>query len=181
MVPVGLIDRVVAEVWQHCRQSKGYEDAPYVNPLVPVDCVSAFMMARLLIERRIFDHYVSVAPEGHVYGYFFEQLGQPILSVYVDYPPRSFAALDDLSPVRDGRVLILEDDVVSGITLRLVTRALLEHQPRSLSLYLGRLKEDQVLENVCPEIETVYLAEDHLDSRRREEYDAEFVRFFART
>lgn len=47
MVPVGLIDRVAAEVWQHCRQSKGYEDAPYVNPLVPVDCVSAFMMARL--------------------------------------------------------------------------------------------------------------------------------------
>ena len=181
MVPVGLIDRVAADVWQYCRQSKGYEDAPYVNPLVPVDCVSALMMARLLIERRIFDHYVSVAPEGHVYGYFFEQLGQPILSVYVDYPPRSFAALDDLSPVRDGRVLILEDDVVSGITLRLVTRALLEHQPRSLSLYLGRLKEHQVLENVCPEIEAVYLAEDHLDPRRREEYEAEFIRFFART
>jgi hypothetical protein len=181
MVPMGLIDRVAADVWQHCRQSKGYEDAPYVNPLVPVDCVSALMMARLLIERRIFDHYVSVAPEGHVYGYFFEQLGQSILSVYVDYPPRSFAALDDLSPVRDGRVLILEDDVVSGITLRLVTRALLEHQPRSLSLYLGRLKEHQVLENVCPEIEAVYLAEDHLDPRRREEYEAEFIRFFART
>lgn len=181
MVPAALIDRVVADVRQHCRQSKGYEAAPYVNPLVPVDCVSAFNMARLLIEQRMFDHYVSVAPEGHVYGYFFQRLGQPVLSVYVDYPPRRFAALDDLSPIRGGRVLILEDDVVSGITLRLVTRALQEHQPRSLSLYLGRFKEDQIIENVCPEIETMYLAEDHLDPRRREEYEAEFIQFFAGT
>jgi hypothetical protein len=115
MIPAVLIDRVVAEVREHCRQSKGYEEGSHVNPPVPVDCMSAFAMARLLIER-----------------------------------------------------------------LRLVTKALLEHQPRSLSLCLERLKEDQLLDNVCSDIETVYQAEDHLDPGQREEYEAAFIRFFDR-
>ena len=169
----------MADLQQHVRQSKGYEEGPWVNPLTPVDCVDAFMMAKVLTEQNVFDHCVAVAPEGHVYGYFFERFGASILTVHVDYPPRRCEMLDDLSVIHDKRVLILEDDVASGLTLRLVVIALELNEPRSLDLYLGRRKEDQVLENVDRQIGSIHVAEDHLDPTRREEYEAEFVRFFS--
>ena len=181
MISQQLLDEVALQVRQHCRQAKGYEEGPWVNPLTPSDSVSAFMMARFLTEKKTFDHYVSVAPEGHVYGYFFERLGVPILSVHVDYPPRRCELLDDLSVLRHARVLILEDDVVSGITLRLVINALQAYKPRSLALYLGRRKEDQQVESIAPEIESVFFAEDYLDPTLREQYESEFVRFFETT
>ena len=178
MVSKQLLEWVVADVRRHVRRSKGYEEGPWVNPLVPVDCVAAFTLARLLTGRGLFDHCVAVAPEGHVYGYFFERLGVPVLSVHVDYPPRRVEVLDDLAVIQGGRVLLLEDDVVSGVTLRLVVDALRQHAPRSLALYLGRRKEDQILENVPPEVSAVYLAEDLLRAAERGQAEAEFAAFF---
>jgi hypothetical protein len=180
MVSQELLERVVADVSRHVRRSKGYEEGPWVNPLAPVDCVAAFSMARLLTKRGLFDLCIAVAPEGHVYGYFFEKLGVPVLSVHVGYPPRRVEVLDDLAVVRGGRVLLLEDDVVSGVTLRLVVDALGPHTPRSLALYLGRRKEDQILENVPPEVRAIYLAEDHLRPAEREKDEAEFAAFFGK-
>src|SRR5262245_44599967 len=118
MVPPNLIDRVKEDVKRYVA-AKGYGDGPGVNPLVPRDCVAAFAMARLLTEQG-FDHYVSVDPEGLVYGYFCEKLGVRLRSVFVDYPPRRFETRDDLAVIRGRRVLVLEDDVVSGVTLELV-------------------------------------------------------------
>jgi hypothetical protein len=174
-----LLEKVNAQIQTHCKRSKGYEEGPWVNPLVPVDCVSAFAMARVLTEREAFNHYVAVAPEGHVYGYFFEQLGVPVLSVYVDYPPRRCEVLDDLSGLRESSVLIIEDDVISGVTLRLVVGGLKQYNVRSLALYLGRRKEDQQLETIAPEIDCVFLAEDCLDDAHREQYEEEFSSFFS--
>ncbi len=178
MLKKELLDKVNAQVREHCERAKGYEEGPWVNPLVPTDCVSAFMMARLLTDQEAFNHYVAVAPEGHVYGYFFEQFGVRVLSVHVDYPPRRCTVLDDLSALRGRSVLILEDDVVSGVTLRLVIDALKQYNPRSLALYLGRRKEDQQLEAIAPEIDRVFLAEDYLDHELREQCEAEFTDFF---
>jgi hypothetical protein len=180
MVCQELLDKVMSQVRRHCRRAKGYEEGGWVNPLVPSNCVSAFMMARFLTEQETFEHYVAVAPEGHVYGYFFEQLGVRVLSVHVDYPPRRCEVLDDLSALRDDSVLILEDDVVSGVTLQLVIDALKKYGPRSLALYLGRRKEDQQLESIGPEIERIFLAEDYLDPALREQFECEFTSFFAR-
>ena len=179
MISQQLVEKVTSDIRQHVRQSKGYEEGPWVNPLVPVDCVHAFMMARLLVDRKVFDYCVAVAPEGHVYGYFFERLGASVLAVHVDYPPRKCEVLDDLSLFRGRRVLILEDDVVSGLTLRLVVSTLRLYQARSLDLFLGRHRTDQMLENVPPEIGTVYVAEDYLDPRLREDYESSFVTFFS--
>jgi hypothetical protein len=179
MIPKELLERVLSEVDKHVRASKGYETESWINPLAPVDSVAAFTMARVLTEQHRFDVCISVAPEGHVYGYFFEKcFGASILSVHVDYPPRCCHVLDDLDAVRGKRVLILEDDVASGTTLRHVVSAISEYQPRSLELYLGRPKDGQVLEHVDPAIRTVYLAEDFLDLSRREEYESQFVAFF---
>jgi hypothetical protein len=47
-----------------------------------------------------------------------------------------------------------------------------------MDLYLGRPKDSQILEHVDPAIGTVYLAEDHLDLRRRDEYEEQFMQFF---
>jgi hypothetical protein len=60
-----LVNRVSAAVREYCR-SKGYTEGPWLNPLVPVDCVAAWMMAKRLVGAGQFDHYVAVAPEGHV-------------------------------------------------------------------------------------------------------------------
>ncbi len=178
MINLKLLEQLSRDAYRHCS-SKGDADSPWQNPLAPDDCVSAFMMAKTLTEKRLFDHYVAVAPEGHVYGFFFEKFGAKVLSVFVDYPPRKLEMRDDLRVIRGGRVLILEDDVISGVTLQLVVKGLKHYEPRSLSLYLGRAKEDQQLENIPTEIEAVYLAEDHLDPGQREVYEAEFVRTFA--
>lgn len=179
MVSPEVVERVLAEVDKHVRASEGYETDSWINPLTPVDSVSAFAMAKILTERRLFDHCVSVAPEGHVYGYFFEKcFGASVLSVHVDYPPRHCRVLDDLSAVRGKRVLILEDDVASGITLGYVVSALDQYKPQSLDLYLGRPKDSQVLDNIDPAIRTVYLAEDYLDPRKRGEYESQFTAFF---
>lgn len=162
----GLIER-------HC-QSRGYGPAPWQNPLTPVDSVAAFQMARLLVRDQPFDHYVTVAPEGHVYGFFFETFGVRMLAVEVGYPPRNVTEIDNLSVIRGGRVLILEDDVISGLTLRLVADVLRKFEPASLALFLGRAKCDQQLENVPAEIEQVFLAEDWLDQSKRTLYEGEF-------
>jgi len=179
MLDEELLDKVLSEVREHCRRAKGYEEGPWVNPLVPSDCVSALMMARILTEGEPFDQYVAVAPEGHVYGYFFERFGCRVLAVHVDYPPRRCDVLDDLSVLRDARVLILEDDVISGVTLRLVIDVLKRYGPRSLDLFLGRRREDQQLDAVGPEIDRVFLAENCLDPALSARYEAEFAKFFA--
>jgi len=178
MISPELLDRVVADVGKHVRESKGYETESWINPLTPVDSIAAFAMAKALTEEQLFDHCVSVAPEGHVYGYFFHCFGASILSVHVDYPPRRCEVLDNLDALGGKRVLILEDDVASGTTLRYVISELQEYEPRSIDLYLGRPKDGQVLDHVDPAIGTVYLAEDHLNPHRREEYETQFVDFF---
>jgi hypothetical protein len=80
--------------------------------------------------------------------------------------------------IRGRRVLLVEDDMVSGVSLTLVVLELAQYAPRSLSLYLGREKDSQQLQNVPSPITEVYLAEDHLDPAERGRYEAEFVEFF---
>jgi hypothetical protein len=180
MVSQSLVDHVAELVRAHCA-ARGYVSGPNWNPLTPRDPVAALAMARSLVQSGRFDHYVAVAPEGHVYGYFFERLGARVLSVFVDYPPRRAEPVEGLAPIRGGRILILEDDVVSGVSLGLVVSELARHAPQSLALYLGREKDYQQMQNVPPSITDVYLAEDHLDPAERERHEAEFLEFFERT
>ena len=179
MLTEKLLEKVKSDVHCHCV-AKGDTEGPGINPLVPRDCVCAFAMAKLLVELNIFDSYIAVAPEGHVYGYFFEKLENRVLSVFVDYPPKTLRTIDDLSLVTGGHVLILEDDVISGITLRFVVDELAKHTPRAMSLYLGREKDYQQVQNVPSEIERIYFAEDWLDPGLRDRFEAEFVQFFGR-
>lgn len=177
MVSKELLRRVADEARQHCA-AKGYLSGPNWNPLVPYKSVAAFAMAKRLTESGDFDAYVAVAPEGHVYGYFFERFGVRVLSVTVDYPPRVIELGKDLESIRGARVLLLEDDIVSGLTLSMVVQALRQFEPLALSVYLGRDKEGQQLQNVPGTIRRVYLAEDFLEPETYNRYEAEFLKEF---
>jgi len=177
MIPKELQARILEDVRRHC-EGKGHREGPGVNNFVPHDCVAAFAMARFLVGAGAFDHYVAVAPEGHVYGFFLERLGATVLSMFADYPPTRCESDDDLSVLRGGRVLIVEDDVIGGRTLRLVVGHLGQFAPRSLSLYLGHTKSIQHLQNVPKEITRTYLAEDQLDWGRWDADEKSFVEFF---
>jgi len=177
VVADALLKRVAVLAREHCAR-RGYVEGPNWNPLVPQDAVVALAMARSLIGSRRFDHYVAVAPEGHAYGYFFERLGVRVGSVFVDYPPREVTEADGLGEAAGKRVLLIEDDVVSGVTLALVVAALEAHRPASVSVYLGRRADGQCPENVPQSVAAVFLAESHLDPADRPAFEADFVRFF---
>ncbi len=180
MVQQELLGDVARLVESHVRHSKGFEEESFVNPFTPVDCVSACAAARRLMMERSYDVYIAVAPEGHVYGFFFEYFGAQVLSVHVGYPPHKCTILDDLSGIKGRRVLVLEDDVASGMTLRLVLDAIRQWVPESIDLFLGRPKRQQVLEHIDPRVRKTYLAEDILREDQRPVYEAELVEAFGR-
>ncbi|MBX9625354.1 MAG: hypothetical protein K2X82_16225 [Gemmataceae bacterium] len=177
MVPPGLVERVVRQAREHCA-AKGYVGGPNWNPLEPHDPVAALAVARLLVGSGRWDHYVAVAPEGHAYGFFFERLGVPVGEVFVDYPPRAVTGADGLAVVAGGRVLLIEDDVVSGVSLGLVVSALEPYRPAAVGVYLGRRADGQFPENVPAGMGEVILAETHLDPADRPRHEADFVRIF---
>lgn len=172
-----LYTAVCEDVRRHCM-AKGYREGAGVNNFIPHDAVAAFGMARLLAGK--FDRYVAVAPEGHIYGYFFERLGVPVLSVFTDYPPTLCRSEDDLSVLENQRVLLIEDDVVSGRTLQLVVDYLGQFRPALLGLYLGHSIGVQHLNNVPGQIEknSVFHAEFMLSPNHWRELDVEFPKFF---
>ena len=169
-------EHVLAVVKRHC-EAKGFSEGPGVNNFAPHDGVAAFAMARLLV-REGFDHFIAVAPEGHIYGFFLERLGSTVFSVFADFPPTRCQSVEDLAIIHGGRILVIEDDVASGRTLRLVVGHLGQFAPGSLSLYLGHTRGIQRVENVPDTIEEVYLAEDLLDPADRGKHEEDFVRSF---
>jgi hypothetical protein len=172
-----LLEQVDEAVRGHCA-AKGHVGGRNWNPLTPYDSVAALAMARYLIGLRAFDQCVAVAPEGNVYGFFFERLEAQVLSVFVDYPPTRVDFVDDLAVIHRRRVLVIEDDIVSGTSLKLVMKELARHETSSVSLYLGREKDSQQLDNVPSQIDAVYLAEDVLDPADRGRYESAFLAFF---
>lgn len=168
---------VLAEIKGYCL-NKGARPGKGVNNFVPHDCVSAFAMAKFLVTKVGFDHYISVGPEGHIYSYFFETIGITPLSVSVNYPPTELQIIDNLSQITGGRTLIIEDDIIGGATLRIITHALIIHKPASLYLFLGHRKSLQHLHNVPHEIQKIYIAEDFLEDRDYDKHETAFINYF---
>ena len=173
-----VIKYVLAEIKRYCL-NKGARPGQGVNNFVPHDCVTAFAMAKILVTKVGFDNYISVGPEGHIYGYFFEIIGFTPLSVSVNYPPTELQIIDDLSQITGGRTLIIEDDIIGGATLRIVIDALIIHKPAKLYLFLGHGKSLQHLHNVPPEIQKTYIAEDFLEDRDYDKHEAAFINYFS--
>lgn len=167
---------VCEDIRRHCR-AKGYSEGDGINNFLPHDAVAAYGMAKLLVDR--FDRFVAVAPEGHIYGYFFERLGVTVLSAFTDYPPTRCTSEDDFSLLENQRVLLIEDDVISGQTLQLVVKYLSQFKPASMSLYLGHNLGIQHLDNVPKEIGKgrTFLAELELSKTNWKKLEADFQEF----
>jgi hypothetical protein len=169
-------EQVKEKVRAYCH-NKGFQETEDTNNFIPHDCIKAFQMAKLLTSQG-FDIYLAIAPEGFIYSYFFEAFGAKIISVTADYPPTYVKANEDLSAVKGKSVLVIEDDVIGGGTLRLLVKELAPHEPKELSVYLGHNKNIQRLHNVPPEYKKSYVAEDVLDRQKWLQYEREFIEFF---
>lgn len=171
---------VCNDVQRHCM-AKGYREGNGVNNFIPHDAIASFCVAKLLAGN--FDRYVAVAPEGHIYGYFLERMGIPVLSVFTDYPPTCCTSEEDLTVLENQRVLLIEDDVISGRTLQLVVDYVGQFKPASLALYLGHNAGIQHLGNVPREInpENIYVAERALSQKDWMNLEDEFLEFFKLT
>ena len=171
---------ICKDVQRYCR-AKGYHEGDGVNNFIPHDAVASFGVAKLLAGK--FDRYVAVAPEGHIYGYFLERMGCPVLSVFTDYPPTCCTSEEDLTLLENQRVLLIEDDVISGRTLQLVVDYVGQFKPALLALYLGHNIGIQHLGNVPREInsENIYVAERLLTNDDWRNLEDEFTTFFKPT
>jgi hypothetical protein len=168
---------VCEDVARYCT-GKGYREGVGINNFVPHDAVAAFGMARQLVCEIMFDHYLAVAPEGHIYGYFFERLGCKTTEVYVPYPPVAIRILEDLSVIKNKRILIIEDDIISGRSLQLVVGELLRNKPSEINLFLGHSKGIQHLDNIPLKISRTFIAEDIYACCDPISLEKEFLRYF---
>lgn len=85
-----------------------------------------------------------------------------------------------MSVVRGRRVLLIEDDIISGRTLQLIVDHLQQFEPQAVGLYLGHTKTIQHLQNVPAAIDCAFLAEELLGSDSRAALEHEFVDLFER-
>lgn len=173
-----LIKKVTDEVITFCHQ-KGYEEKEGVNNFVPHDTVCSFGMAKQILALKEYDLFISVAPEGYIYSYFFELQGVSTIEVFVDYPPVNLRSPDDLSIIEGKKILIIEDDIIGGATVRLILKELEQYKPAELGLYLGHNKGFQKIENIPCSIEKTFIAEDFFDCSTMIETENGFVEFFS--
>lgn len=136
------------------------------NEHLPNSYLTAFRSAQEAA-RQGYDIVVIVGPEGFAYEPIFEDLGLPALAFDVpesDYGgDRSVKVLDDLVQIEGKRVLVVEDDVRSGATLRKLLEVLAPHSPKELGLYLGARRSYQVFQNIPPQFQRVHFTEDDED------------------
>ncbi|MFO1520412.1 MAG: phosphoribosyltransferase, partial [bacterium] len=121
------------------------------NPHFPASYTASFRSAQQALRQK-YDVALIVGPEGFAYEPIFEDLGLPSIAVNIpeaDFNgPRSFQSFDDLSALKGKRVLVVEDDVQSGATLRALLEALAPHAPSFLGLYLGAPPNRQITANI---------------------------------
>lgn len=168
--------RVYQEIEAHCVKRGGIL-GPNVNRFVPHDLVTSFAVARRLSTR--YQGFVAVAPEGHMYSWFLETLTRTVHSVWVNDPPATRCVSEGNLPDFAGKdILIVEDDLVSGASMRLVIAHLAQCRPAAIDLWLGHGMGFQHLENVPPEIRKVHLAEVMLAGTDYADLESDFFTFF---
>lgn len=88
---------------------------------------------------REYDVGVALTTGGIASGMIAQAYGLPVIAARTKRQGRgaTFAWCDDPEQVRGARVLVLEDDAITGKTLRRVSDEILAYQPRGLDLYLA--------------------------------------------
>jgi hypoxanthine phosphoribosyltransferase len=135
------------EIEQHVRH---FSDHP----------IEALATARAAVNDDQNDIGVVIGPEGFMYASMFSLLGFPLVNIHIDEycktEDRPYKELDDISCIKGKRVLLIEDDVVTGKTLEKALSKIEAYSPSEVSVYLGTRRDKQKLENVPKQIRRVY-------------------------
>lgn len=134
------------------------------NEHSPHSMTSSFVNAQQALAKGRYSVVLIVGPEGFAYEPLFRDIGRDLRLrvVSVNIPEadfngeRSIQVLDDLKALEGQRVLVVEDDVQSGATLRKLLEHVTPHRPAFLGLYLGSEPHYQMRENIPPEFKSVY-------------------------
>ncbi len=127
---------------------------------IPHKQLEAVATSGELVASGRYDLGLSVEPEGCGYAYFFEMQGMRVLHVFADFDGKGgidYRETEDLGPIRGKKVLIIEDDVQSGLTLRTVLGRLRGFKAASYGLYLGNLGGFQKTANVPGQIRRIHM------------------------
>ena len=155
-------DRVILELMGIVTRQHGIDyykkfDAPAIHSAPSP--VEALALAKEITEGKDYDIGVVIGPEGFMYAGLFDMVGFPLNHIHIDEycttEDRPYKELDDLSDIKDKRVLLIEGDVNTGRTLEKAKFMLNKHKPRSYALYLGSTTMQRT-ENVPKGIQPVY-------------------------
>ena len=155
---------VVREIFQlktseyFIRHLKKTDVERNIEATQPHDVFESLKLSRQIMQEKNFEVVLVIGPEGCKYAVPFELAGLPLVEIFIDDsdPARPYQALDDLEAIRGKKVLLLEDDVCSGATLRRTLEHILPREPQSIELFLGNPLFFQTLSNVPSEISRVH-------------------------
>lgn len=134
-----------------------------------------------IIEGKTVDIGLSIEPEGCAYAYFFDAQGMKVLHVFADFDGNGgidYRKIDELGNLEGKRVLLIEDDVQSGITLRTVLRQIAGAGAASYSLFLGNRSLYQNLGSVPRTVSKVYLNGSESSCSGRDEMEQNLIDHF---
>jgi hypoxanthine phosphoribosyltransferase len=180
-LPVGFADVLAnaryLEAGRRCASDRNVK-----HEHLPRSYTVAFRAAMDAVQEVGYDTALIVGPEGFAYEPIFRDLGLAIAAVNIPEAvfngERSLKELDDLSKLKGSRVLVVEDDVVSGATLRKLLPSLERHAPAELGLFLGSPSGRQLQMNIPASFRHVHISDDKVNADGDADADA-FLRHLA--
>ncbi|HPN54483.1 MAG TPA: phosphoribosyltransferase family protein [Candidatus Moranbacteria bacterium] len=137
------------------------------NIHIPSYPLTAFEAAREAVKKE-FDVALIVGPEGFAYEPYFIDLGLPTLAINIpeskENETRTLTSFDDLSVLKNKKVLVVEDDVRTGATLQKIIEHIKPYAPAQLGLYLGQPAVFQKTESIPSDFSEIYMAKSYDDS-----------------
>ncbi|VVC03537.1 Uncharacterised protein [Candidatus Bilamarchaeum dharawalense] len=149
---------------------------------VPHKISGSFTNAGAIVRSGEIDIGLSVEPEGCAYAYFFEAHGLPVLHVFADFDDHGgidYRETEDLTRLSGRRVLLIEDDVRTGKTLKAVLAHIEHFGILELQLFLGNLDQFQNINAVPTRIAKVHSNNGQSSIGEQGLADDEFVAFFS--
>ncbi|MBF0105997.1 MAG: phosphoribosyltransferase [Deltaproteobacteria bacterium] len=143
-------------------------------PTIPQSYTAAFLTAQAAFEDG-YDVALIVGPEAFSFEPLFVDLGISTVAVNIpeiDYDgDRTLTILDSLSKLKGKKVLVVEDDIRSGATLRALVKGLQPALPKKLGLFLGLPIARQRLESIPAIFDKAYTTNTEQDE------DMNFLQF----
>ncbi len=161
LMPLGWAEHLAKGRYQE-KAEKRVAELKVSGIRFPHSYTAAFRAAKAA-QKDSYDVALIVGPEGFSFEPIFQDLGIP--TVAINIPEDSFGgartmkAFDDLAALKGKKVLVVEDDVQSGATLKKILEAAASHAPRSWGLYLGLASQYQKKDNIPPVFQKVYVAD----------------------